>query len=329
IYDKCNGEVYNPTTHNCTCGALVPRCGSSTYDEDTHFCSGTTIYEKCSGEIYNPSEYYCTDGALVPRCGNATYDEDTHFCSGTTIREKCGGEAYNISTHNCCSGVVYNTSTQSCVGNAVLNRCGTYSYDPATYFCFNSTVHEKCNGKEYNPEEEECVGNAIQIFFEDFEETATTLWSSYSTHPNYWIIGTDTYSTGSKAAYISDNNSSNNYTTTSANEANLVKHILFTASATNYTLSFDWKANGESNHDYMTVYLVPNTVSVSSMEPASEYRIASTTNFSGRDTWTKETITLPAATYSGERFFLLFRWQNNNTGGAQPPAAIDNILITR
>jgi hypothetical protein len=320
---RCGTVDFNPVTHFCHSGIVYPRCNTLTYNPATHFCSGTTVYEKCSGVEYNPATHGCSAGVLVPRCGSTTYNEETHFCSGTTVYEKCNGIIFNPSTHRCSGGILQ-------------ERCGTYWYDPATHYCSGSTVLEKaiCNGVVYNPLTETCNNGIVEekpyILFENFESAdAVDRWSVISNPnlANYWMIGTATFSSGSRSAYITDNGSRNNYNIITTSASNFFHVVIFPSSTENFTLSFDWKGAGESGFDHMTVYLVPMVGgSITASAPPASSRVGAS-SYRGSSSWVRENISLPASTYSGNTYWLLFRWINDDSVGTQPPAAIDNVQI--
>ena len=170
------------------------------------------------------------------------------------------------------------------------------------------------------------------IFFEDFEGTNNWISASSST-VNRWIIGTGTSYEGLKAAYITNNDNDNAYTISSSTNATIYRTITFPVSTSNFTLSFYWKGKGEEDpgYDYMRVYLVPNSEAVTYSAPNSLYQIGNTYNvyfYNDSENWTLEAINLLATKYSGQTYKLVFYWYNDNVYGYQPPAAIDNILIT-
>ena len=55
----CGATAYNPDTHVCKKGALMPKCGDEVYNPSTHFCFDDVIYAKCGGMVYAPSTHFC------------------------------------------------------------------------------------------------------------------------------------------------------------------------------------------------------------------------------------------------------------------------------
>jgi uncharacterized repeat protein (TIGR02543 family) len=142
---------------------------------------------------------------------------------------------------------------------------------------------------------------------------------------NKWVIGSATSRAGSYSAYISNNGSANSYTVTSSSVVHLYKDVTFPTSSSNFTLTFYFKGNGESNYDNMTV-----RYSTTSSTPVAGSIFSAGTflgTYYNNSSWTQKTITLPAATFSGKTMRLVFSWINDGSGGTQPPAAIDDISI--
>lgn len=164
---------------------------------------------------------------------------------------------------------------------------------------------------------------------------------------NKWYVGTAaTPSSGSNSAYIDSlNGTTYGYTRASTPTASSTVHfyrdVTFPAGETNIVLSFKWKAGGESTYDYLTVYSMPTTVTpvVNIPAPSSTSVSAISTSYSGAvvhaspanlnlqsSAYQTQTICLPAS-YAGTTRRLVFMWSNDNSGGVQPPASIDEISL--
>jgi hypothetical protein len=156
------------------------------------------------------------------------------------------------------------------------------------------------------------------------KQTGSGTWNFINeSQTNQWTEGSATsLPGGGKSVYISNNGTDNTYTTNSPSLVHLFKDIYFPPSDEDYTLSFDWKGNGEVNKDDMKVYLTDI-----SAVPAAGIALSDTEfeTYSGSYTWQHEEITLLRSTYSGKDKRLVFSWRNDNSGGLQPPAAIDSI----
>jgi hypothetical protein len=166
-------------------------------------------------------------------------------------------------------------------------------------------------------------------------------WSVSNSANNPWVLGNvvSTAPFSGLSAYISnDGGVTNAYTP--ANEATnyFYRDVTVPAGETSITLSLNWRGQGESIWDLWQVFTAPTTVVPAAVaaHPGSGTGtvppgIAGATfvgygNLSG--TVQTATFTLNPA-LAGTTFRLIFSWKNE-TGGTQPPAAIDNIsLISR
>ena len=167
---------------------------------------------------------------------------------------------------------------------------------------------------------------------DDFETSTWTLVNGTIT--NAWTIGSATNNGGSKSLYISnDGGATNAYTNGSSTMVYATKLLQFEEGV--YGFSYDWNANGESTYDYMRVALVPASVTLAAgtSVPSGFSTTALPTGWIALDggsklnlatEWqnTSVTVDVPAGNY-----YLTFAWRNDNSGGTNPPAAVDNINI--
>jgi len=166
-------------------------------------------------------------------------------------------------------------------------------------------------------------------------ETGFTNWeTSQNGQVNKWTTGTATSNGGTQGAYISnDNGVTNAYSTGTSAVAHLYRDIQVPAALQAINLSFDWKGDGENDYDYLRVWLVPttytptagSTISATGTAPAGRVRLGG--NLQDITTYQTNNYTIPSA-YAGQSFRLVFEWTNDGGSGTQPPAAIDNIVIT-
>jgi len=366
IFSKCGGESYDPEKQGCFEEEVFSKCGEALYDSTAYFCyDKTTIYELCGDLEYNPTEQFCGNNSnakdsVYTKCGGKEYKPLIEGCSGTTILSKCGAKfLYTPATQFC--------HKNSDAKDSVYTRCGTTAYNPETQFCSGTMIYEFCGGKEYRPAIEGCsdapdgkkvlmpkCGSALYdttayfcsgttilpknfiVFSEDFEGATSTWTIPAYTGINRWVVGTATSYEGLKSAYITNNGSNNAYIIGTISASNIHNLVTFPVSSANFTLSFYWKCVGDwnadgSGFDYMTVYLAPSALTLTGGKPVSDYVVGNAylTGYKNSSTWTSETINLPAATYSGKEYRLVFHWQNDDVYGTQPPCAIDNIKIYR
>ncbi len=175
-------------------------------------------------------------------------------------------------------------------------------------------------------------------YSERFESPSTWLLANDNT--NKWVVGEAINNGGTKSLYISnDGGVSNAYTVSGTQWSYAVKTFSFLSG--NVAFSFDWKATGESNYDYLRAFLVPVNNDFSggvSPNGAVPYSFRSTNpegwipldggsklNLSSSNWMTQmDTVTFDStSTYN-----LVFIWVNDASGGAQPPVAIDNLSIS-
>ena len=159
---------------------------------------------------------------------------------------------------------------------------------------------------------------------------------------NQWAIGTATNNSGTKSMYVSnDNGVSNSYTNSSTTFCYAYREV--TLDAGNYVLTYDWKAYGESNYDYIRVFLAPSTLSLAAGQdpsggtsayswrnaslPAGCIGLHGSTWLNMQSSWQNMYVDLNVATAG--TYKLVFAWANDGSGGSNPPAAIDNISLSQ
>ncbi|MBO4875011.1 MAG: choice-of-anchor J domain-containing protein [Bacteroidales bacterium] len=174
--------------------------------------------------------------------------------------------------------------------------------------------------------------------FEEASENANWIREN-GDQTNKWYFGTAAHNSGTNGMYISSNNGTGNtYNTSSITFVYAYRPINIPATS-EYVVSYDWKANGESNYDYLRAWLAPTTATLTAGQlpdgTTYPYNYTSTTptgwiSLDGGSklnlvtSWqTKnQTIDIPAGNYN-----LVFMWANDGGSGSDTPAAIDNIDI--
>ncbi len=150
---------------------------------------------------------------------------------------------------------------------------------------------------------------------------------------NGWFVGAAAHNSGSQALYISnDNGVSNAYGTALASWS--YAYRAFTLAAGEYAVSYDWQAQGESTWDYLRVFMAPGATTLAADVDGG---IATTTlpaTYMALDggsklnlsSWTtrQEVFSIDTA----GTYILVFAWRNDGSAGTQPPAAIDNVVLT-
>ena len=157
---------------------------------------------------------------------------------------------------------------------------------------------------------------------------------------NKWCFGTAaTLNPTHYGLYISnDNGVSNAYTTNTRSIVYAYRREPLIAG--DFHFSCAWKANGESNYDYMRIFIAPvedlltagvfpdNTTSCYNFRetiPEGWTQVGPTPYFNGADEWTHYSTDIHVVNSIDYR--LVFLWCNDNGGGSQPPAAVGNIVI--
>lgn len=166
----------------------------------------------------------------------------------------------------------------------------------------------------------------------DFE-MSNPEWGFYNNSGNNkWHIGTATNNGGTKSMYISNDNGATNAYGTSYTNNWAYRDIFFPASTNGYIISFDWKATAESCCDYMNVF-IGNVVQITNAN-CSNYSSGfngttklNSSNMNQQSTFTNFNYTLPGYDTDGVRR-LYFSWHNDGSIQNDPPAAVDNIMIS-
>lgn len=150
--------------------------------------------------------------------------------------------------------------------------------------------------------------------FDDGSAYAWTLVNGENT--NKWYIGTAQGFDNNKLYISSSNGVTNKYNVSAASTVHAYKKVNLPNS--DVLLSFDVRSMGDAN-DYLQV-TVMDEVPVAGTIPANSLtRIFNVNEFGNK------TVLIPSS-YAGEKY-IVFTWHNNNTGGSQQPAAIDNITM--
>ena len=152
---------------------------------------------------------------------------------------------------------------------------------------------------------------------------------------NAWAWGTAAHAEGFRGLYISnDGGTSNAYTNTSS--AMVYAYKTFYLEEGMRCFSYLWRANGQSNYDYLRVALVPASVSLEASDSkpsgfgyntlpegwiALDYGSKLNLSSDWSDVFT--CVEVPATGY----YNMVFAWYNNGYAGAYPPAAIDDVSI--
>ncbi|MFA6936162.1 MAG: fibronectin type III domain-containing protein, partial [Bacilli bacterium] len=176
------------------------------------------------------------------------------------------------------------------------------------------------------------ISNAVTLpYVQDFEDLNNIAeWTLSNPDTSKWYISNAvSYPENTvNSLYISNTlGATNDYAKNVTTYAYASTLIDFGVGAAEYSLSFDWRANGESSsYDYMKVFLLPVDQSI----PATGWPVGQSIGgvLNQQTTWQSANFVLPANEYENTVKKLVFVWWNDGGGGTDPAAAVDNIQIT-
>ena len=167
---------------------------------------------------------------------------------------------------------------------------------------------------------------------------------------NKWFIGSASgaFNTGSKALYISSLADGSVYKYDSvpavASDPPVQSFVwayrTFALQKISYTVSFNWKANGQGNLDLLRAFLVPDSVKFTAGDAKKMTGSVNTTPagwidiptagsgigiLNGKTTY--QVVSSDIAIQNAGSYNLVFFWKNDNSKGGVPPAAIDNVSL--
>lgn len=167
----------------------------------------------------------------------------------------------------------------------------------------------------------------------DFELSGTSSfpangWSSAMPTTNRWVCNVSATGNATHSAYIRVNTASTThaYDNTVTSVTHIWRDIAFPAGDYGITLQFDWIGIGEQGYDRLKVFLV-NTGTTPVAGTALATGQIGASEYSNQSGWATTSITIPAS-WAGSTGRLVFSWENDYADGSNPPAAIDNIVVT-
>lgn len=170
-------------------------------------------------------------------------------------------------------------------------------------------------------------------FADDFE--GSNQWTFINgTSTNAWAWGTATSKEGTHAMYISNDAGVSNDYSHSTTIVFATKTFSFEEDG-HYVFQYDWKANGESDYDYLRVALVPAETALSAgTTPTGFGYSALPSGWKALDGGSQLCLSSDWQTQKSAEIELaagnhmvVFAWKNDGSGGTTPPAAIDNFSI--
>ena len=158
-----------------------------------------------------------------------------------------------------------------------------------------------------------------------FESGATGWTIANASQTNQWFIGSTSVCSGSNAAFVGTASTNNTYTNSVSSVVHLYRDVTFPAGQTFINLSFDYKGQGESTYDYMSVFLVSTATTPVAGTTLTTGQIG-LTYYNLVGSCTNYSISIPGSA-AGTTQRLVFTWRNDASLGSNPPATLDNVTI--
>ena len=177
--------------------------------------------------------------------------------------------------------------------------------------------------------------HAAELPFEDNFENGNGWLFVNGSLTNAWAYGEAATESG-HAIYVSNDGGTTNAYTNNVAVMVYATKLFHIAEAGTYTVSFDWKANGESSCDYLRAAIVPASVELTastsypsgfgtSTLPTGWIAIDGGSKLNGSSAWKSQSaeVDLEEGTYN-----VVFGWRDDTSAGENPPAAIDNFSFS-
>lgn len=186
------------------------------------------------------------------------------------------------------------------------------------------------------------IVTAESSYIDDFEGQTCNWVLVNGNLVNHWVQGNGTNNGGQQALYITDNDEgTNSYSTNKSAIVYATK--LFTLEEGFYNFAFDWKSNGEiyngKPYDYLRVALVPASTTLSAdinvpegfsynTLPSDWIALDGGYQLNNSTEWTTVDENVIEIKNSGD-YKVVFVWRNDDVSGTNPPAAIDNFILSQ
>ncbi|MEE0983401.1 MAG: fibronectin type III domain-containing protein, partial [Bacteroidales bacterium] len=173
----------------------------------------------------------------------------------------------------------------------------------------------------------------------DFEEEGTNGWLLRNgSCTNKWYVGTPASETSGKL-FITNNNGGAAQYTISATSIVVAEKLFQLGATDSVRISFDLTIGGETTYDYLKVYWLPvDTVyeattttpyyALNSYAPGTIMSNASNSSYRFLNSIsTTQNMSVTIQNNPNELRKLVFVWKNDISGGNQPGAIIDNVMV--
>ncbi|MBB1139364.1 gliding motility-associated C-terminal domain-containing protein [Myroides sp. WP-1] len=280
--------------------------------------------------------------------------------NGTNVTESSFTLGWNFLTGSTNNGSEYYLTTDPTPPTEDTVITGAFDQDVITaeitgldentyYYVFMRTICTSGDRSEWSKRPLKVKTGLVPValpYSEEFENNPT--FGFENGEKNLWFIGTAVHNGGTKSLYISnDEGVSNKYSIGTAQVSHVYKDIIIPDDATEIEVRFDWIGMGEGSdpaNDYdnvgsgagartgtdnFRVWMTPvsyfpsigvNTTTANGVKLGVDYY--------GNNVFRAGSAVGNVAAVQGQRRRIIIEWKNDNSGGTQPPAAIDNLNIT-
>ncbi len=177
-------------------------------------------------------------------------------------------------------------------------------------------------------------------YYTGFEIAEDTVWAvDLGTGTNTWTIGSATAANGQRSLYISSNGGTGNVYAMNSASNSIASRAMNIDQAGDYYLQFSLHCVGEGNnthyYDFMRAMLAPASVDLGNADLQQSLRdnYLLPEGFIGIDgpvyLQTDTTFDFVVRIDQPGIYQLAFFWTNDNSGGTNPPAAVDSVIFHR
>lgn len=189
-------------------------------------------------------------------------------------------------------------------------------------------VRHNCNSSSMSWSEENMFYTHDQLLYLcDFDSPESfVVWKLPEDNNGMrWYVGRNNGSRPNGTLYVSaDSGLTNCYNANASADVWAYRDVYIKPGHSGCYLSFDFKGMGTTDDDYMNVYIGTPALPSGSATPSNAVVVAQ--KIGQKSDWTHYTFSIDP-THSGfQRIYFL--WHNDNSGGTNPPASIDNIALS-
>ena len=314
--------------------------------------AGTIVEERVSFANYQGNGKYVVFYCPSPELGSGSYAYNYIYIDDVVLRniptcpDVTGLIASDVTAesvtltwdYDADTYTLYNIADGSVLGSVTDTAYTIAGLVPTTNYTFGVAANCGSDQGQMATVTFRTTGIPISLpYATGFEDGEDQGWE-FVNGSNGWTIGSATSNFGTNALYISnDNGVSNSYTLNTASTSYAYRTIQIEQPG-QYTVSFNWKGNGESSYDFLRAWLAPASFQFTanaypttsgsyngSYSPDGWYGLGGKMNLQSEWQIFSQIIEV---TEPGN-YNLVFMWRNDNSGGNQPPIAVDNVSIAQ